>query len=108
MLSMNATSIAPPIPMIALGRPLANVVFSPVWGSTREIVPTAPSVTYSAIIGADGAARGTLQACDQPVAVGPSHGGAALAADGVIIAIRAAANISKYRYRLISSRASPV
>src|SRR2546430_17053969 len=53
MLSMNATSIAPPMlepPMlrIAGGRPLANVVFSPVSGSTREILPAAPSVTYSA------------------------------------------------------------
>ena len=48
VLPMNATSIAPPMPMIAFGRPLANVVISPVCGSTREILPAAPSVTYSA------------------------------------------------------------
>ena len=34
--------------MIDLGRPLANVVTSPVCGSTREMRPAAPSVTYSA------------------------------------------------------------
>src|SRR6266508_4841048 len=45
---MNATSIAPPMPTIDFGRPLANVVMSPVFGSTREIRPAAPSVTYSA------------------------------------------------------------
>ena len=46
---MNATSVVPPRPgMIDPGRPLANVVISPVLGSTREILPTALSVTYSA------------------------------------------------------------
>ena len=45
---MNATSIAPPMPTIEGGRPLANVVTCPVFGSTREILPAAPSVTYSA------------------------------------------------------------
>ena len=42
---MKATSIAPPMPMIDSGRPLANVVTAPVLRSTREIRPTAPSVT---------------------------------------------------------------
>ena len=42
---MNATSVVPPMPMIDAGRPLANVVISPVFGSTREILPTADSVT---------------------------------------------------------------
>ena len=37
--------------MIEGGRPLTNVVFSPVCGSTRETLPTAPSVTYSAPLG---------------------------------------------------------
>src|SRR5881394_4664670 len=88
MLSMNATSIAPPMlepPMlrIAFGRPLANVIFSPVSGSTREILPAAPSVTYSAPSGpmvlpfAPSAKPVTSR-----VSVGSSHGGAALAADG--------------------------
>src|SRR5687767_9322837 len=44
----KAMSVGPPNPMIDWGRPLANVVTSPVSGSTREIRPTAPSVTYSA------------------------------------------------------------
>src|SRR5262245_37059200 len=45
---MNATSIAPPIPTMESGKPLANGVTSPVFGSTREILPAAPSVTYNA------------------------------------------------------------
>jgi hypothetical protein len=94
MLSMNATSIAPPMPMIAVGRPPANVVISPVWGSTREILPSAPSVTYSAPSGPMVLPDAPSRPVTSRVEVGPSHGGAALAADGVIIAIRAAANIS--------------
>jgi hypothetical protein len=43
--SMKATSIAPPIPTMKGGSPLANVVTSPVVGLTREILPTTPSVT---------------------------------------------------------------
>jgi hypothetical protein len=39
VLPMNATSTAPPMPTIDFGRPLANVVMSPVFGSTREILP---------------------------------------------------------------------
>ena len=39
-------------------------------------------------IGADGAARGPLRPVTSRVAVGPPDGGGALAADGVIIAIR--------------------
>jgi hypothetical protein len=42
---MNATSMAPPMPTIDSGRPLAKVVISPVLGSTREILPAALSVT---------------------------------------------------------------
>src|SRR5688572_28428102 len=45
---MNATSIAPPMPTIEGGRPVAYVVTCPLFGSTREILPAAPSVTYSA------------------------------------------------------------
>jgi hypothetical protein len=42
---LKATSVVPPRPMIDFGRPLANVVISPVLGSTREILPAALSVT---------------------------------------------------------------
>src|SRR5206468_7705945 len=80
MLSMNATSIAPPMPMIAGGRPLANVVFSPVCGSTREILPTAPSVTYSAPSGPMVLPMAPCKPVTSRVAVGPPDGGAALAA----------------------------
>src|SRR5205809_2731842 len=81
VLPMNATSIAPPMPMAGFdfGRPLANVVISPVSGSTREILPAAPSVTYSAPSGpmvlpfAPSAKPVTSR-----VAVGPPDGGAAL------------------------------
>jgi hypothetical protein len=99
-LSMKATSIGPPMLkppmlMIAGGRPLANVVFSPVWGSTREILPAAPSVTYNA---PSGPMVLPLAPAAKPVtsrvAVGSSHGCRARAADGVIIAIRVAANNS--------------
>src|SRR5688572_648246 len=45
---MNATSMAPPMPTMNGGRPLANGVTCPVFGSTREILPAAPSVTNSA------------------------------------------------------------
>ncbi len=36
---LKATSIAPPIGATASGRPLANVVTTPVLGSTRETLP---------------------------------------------------------------------
>ena len=72
MLSMNATSIAPPMPMIdVFGRPLANVVFSPVWGSTREILPAAPSVTYSAPSGPMVLPVAPCRPVTSRVAVGP-------------------------------------
>ncbi len=93
-LSMNARSIAPPMPMIAGGRPLANVVFSPVCGSTREILPAAPSVTYSAPSGPMVLPMAPSRPVTSRVAVGPPHGDEALAADDVIIAIAAAVNIS--------------
>src|SRR5437773_4619418 len=99
MLSMNATSIAPPMLeppmlMIAGGRPLANVVLSPVCGSTREILPAAPSVTYSAPSGPMVLPVAPSRPVTSRAAFGPAGGGEALAADGVIIAIRAAANNS--------------
>src|SRR5437773_5444793 len=78
MLSMNATSIAPPMPMIAGGRPLANVVFCPVCGSTRQIWPAAPSVTYSAPSGPMVLPMAPCKPVTSRVAVGPPDGGAAL------------------------------
>src|SRR5438034_10273411 len=96
MLSMNAMAIGPPIPIagIAVGRPLAHVVFSPVCGSTREILPAAPSVTYSAPSGPMVLPMAPSRPVTSRVAVGPTHGDEALAADDVIIAITAAVNIS--------------
>src|SRR5436309_6387983 len=101
MLSMNATSIAPPTdkPMGSLcGRPLANVVFSPVCGSTREVLPATPSVTYSAPSGPTVLPLALSKPVSRPVtssvAVGPGHARRPLAADGVIIATKAAANKS--------------
>jgi hypothetical protein len=103
MLSMNATSIAPPMIappmlMIAGGRPLANVVTSPVSGSTREILPAAPSVTYSAPSGPTVLPLALSKPVSSPVtssvAVGPWHGRRPLAADAVITATRAAAKKS--------------
>src|SRR5438552_168232 len=82
MLSMNATSIAPPTdkPMGSLcGRPLANVVFSPVCGSTREILPATPSVTYSAPSGPTVLPVAPSRPVTSREAVGTWHG-AALAA----------------------------
>src|SRR5438034_6398759 len=94
ILLMNATSIALLMLMTAGGRPLANVVFSPVCGSTREILPAAPSVTYSAPSGPTVLPMAPSRPVTNRVAVGPGHGDEALAADGVIIAITAAVNIS--------------
>ena len=75
---MNATSITPPMPTATscFGKPLANVVTVPVFGSTREILPAMVSVTYKALLEPDGA-------CPMPpctarvisrVAVGPAGG----------------------------------
>src|SRR5262245_56085607 len=81
---MNATSIAPPMPTIEGGRPLANVVTCPVLGSTREILPAAPSVTYSA-------PPGPMALPEAPARPVTSW---AVAHNGVIIAINVAANNS--------------
>ena len=82
---MNATSVVPPMPMIDPGRPLANVVISPVLGSTREILPAALSVTYSAPPGPTVLPEPPSSPVSSWVVVGAGDGGAALAADGVII-----------------------
>ena len=98
VLPMNATSIAPPMPTIDAGRPLANVVMSPVFGSTREILPAAPSVTYSAPPGPTVLPEPPSRPVTSCVGLGAPDGGAALAANGVIIAIRAAANNNSFRW----------
>src|SRR3954447_18975565 len=67
---MKATSIAPPMPTTARGRPPANVVTAPVVGSTRKTRPALPSVTYSPPSGP------TVLPEPQP----PTHPGAANAA----------------------------
>src|SRR5437867_4327908 len=95
---MNATSIAPPMPTIDFGRPLANVVMSPVFGSTREILPAAPSVTFSAPPGPTVLPEPPSRPVSSWVALGSADGGAALAADGVIIPIRATANNNSFRW----------
>src|SRR5206468_12746465 len=99
VLPMNATSIAPPMPMAGFdfGRPLANVVISPVCGSTREILPAAPSVTYSAPPGPMVLPVAPSRPVTSRVALAPPDGGEALAADGMTIAIRAAANNRNFR-----------
>src|SRR5437667_7648325 len=89
---MNATSVVPPMPTIDFGRPLANVVISPVLGSTREILPAADSVTYSAPPGPTVLPEPPSRPVSSWVGLGAGDGGAALAADGVIIATTAAAN----------------
>ncbi len=48
VLPMNATSIAPPMPTIARRQTAGERRDLPVFGSTREILPATPSVTYSA------------------------------------------------------------
>src|SRR4051794_30682592 len=92
VLPMNATSITPPIGAIRFGRPLANVVISPVFGSTREILPAVPSVTYNARPGPTALPEPPSRPVTSRVALGPPDGGAALAATGVIIPIRTATN----------------
>src|SRR5262245_2759439 len=91
---MKATSIAPPIPTagIIFGRPLANVVTSPVCGSTREIRPAAPSVTYRAPPGPMALPEAPCKPVTSRVALGAPDGGEALTADGTIIMTRATAN----------------
>src|SRR5439155_119453 len=80
---MNATSV-PPMPTIDFGRPLANVVITPVLGSTREILPAADSVTYSAPPGPTVLPEPPSRPVSSWVGLGAGDGGAALAADGVI------------------------
>ena len=91
VLPINATSIAPPMPTagIAFGRPLAKVVRSPVCGSTREILPAAPSVTYSAPSGPTVLPEAPCRPVTSKVPAGLTDGGGALSADGMIIATRA-------------------
>src|SRR5437764_10797895 len=99
--SRNATSIAPPMGKIAGGRPLANVVLAPVFGSTRVIRPTAPSATYSAPSGPTVLPLVPSRPEASRVAWGPRDVGGALAADGVIVAIRTAAHNNTFRSDLI-------
>src|SRR5437867_2626321 len=94
---MNATSV-PPMPTIDFGRPLANVVITPVLGSTREILPAADSVTYSAPPGPTVLPEPPSRPVSSWVGLGAGDGGAALAADGVIIPTTAAANSSSFRW----------
>src|SRR5512132_4071981 len=98
---MNATSVVPPMPMIDSGRPLANVVISPVLGSTREILPAALSVTYSAPPGPTVLPEPPSRPVSNWVAAGTADGGAEFAADGVIIMTTAAINSSSFRWDLI-------
>src|SRR3954453_71533 len=85
---MNATSIAPPSGITLPGRQLANVVFVPLFASTRQILPLVGSGRYSAPSGPtvlpEPAARPVTQ---WGVTVGVVAGGAALAATATIIAI---------------------
>src|SRR5215211_1615292 len=84
---LNVTSVVPPKPMIDFGRPLANVVTSPVVGSTREILPAALSVTYSAPPGPTVLPEPPSRPACSSVGFGPAVGGAALAATGAISTI---------------------
>src|SRR5438067_2788842 len=84
--SRNATSTGPPMPRIASGRPLANVVTAPVFGSTRETRPALPSVTYSAASGPTVLPRPPLRPETRRVAVGPRGGGCPPAAGGALAA----------------------
>src|SRR5829696_6648435 len=79
---MNAMSIAPPRPMIDVGRPLAYVVVAPVLGSTRVIRPAAVSVTYSARSGPMVLPEPPCRPVTSRYAVAFPEGGVALAADG--------------------------
>src|SRR5262245_33240333 len=76
VLPMNATSTTPPKgnPTIRFGKPLANVVISPVSGSTREILPAWASVTYSAPPGPRALPEPPCNPVTSSSAVGPSDG----------------------------------
>src|SRR5215203_4080548 len=76
----NSTSMAPPKPISAFGRPLANGVTSPVFGSTRETLPAALSVTYSAPSGPTVLPEPPAKPATNWVGLDPPDGGAAVAA----------------------------
>src|SRR5438067_2284875 len=84
--SRKATSTGPPMPRIAGGSPLANVVTAPVFGSMRETRPALPSVTYSAPSGPTVLPRPPLRPETRRVAVGPRGGGCPPAAGGALAA----------------------
>src|SRR5687768_8777383 len=88
---MNAMSMAPPMPTINGGSPVANVVTSPVVASTRETLPAAPSVTYSAPSGPTVLPDPLARPVTSSVSVGAATGGGPIAANGVVDAISAAA-----------------
>src|SRR5262245_24301842 len=94
---MTATSSAPPMPTTAGGSPSANVVTSPDLGSTREIRPAAPSVTYSAPSGPTVLPEAPSNPVTSRVAVGPPDWGGSLGACGVVNAVRAAADTTSVR-----------
>src|ERR1700692_1352369 len=100
---MNPHSTAPPMPTagIAFGRPLAKVVSSPVCGSTREILPAAPSVTYSAPSGPTVLPVAPCRPVTSRGAGGLTDGDGALSADGVIIATTAISSELPIRNRPI-------
>src|SRR5688572_31882845 len=85
---MNATSIAPPMSKILGGRPLAYVVTCPLFGSTRKILPVAPSVTYSAPPGP--------MLLPEPLAILATN--CAVADNGMIITSSVAANNSRFPF----------
>src|SRR5690348_1629334 len=88
---MNATSMAPPMPTMKGGRPLANVVTCPVFGSTREILPAAPSVTNSAPPGPTVLPDPLARPVTSSVAVGPAASRCPRVPNGVRVARRTAA-----------------
>src|SRR6266480_4994697 len=106
VLPMNATTIAPPRPTIDFGKPLANVVMSPVFGSTRKILPAAVSVTYNAPPGPTVLPEPPSKPVSSWAGLSPPDGGAALPANGVIIAIRAAVKTTSFLWEPIGP--SPV
>src|SRR6185503_16069529 len=80
----------PPMPTMNGGKPLANVVTVPVVGSTRDTLPTAPSVTNSAPPGPIVLPDPLAKPLTRSVAVGAASGTGPFADNGVIAAISAA------------------
>ncbi len=103
VLPMKATSIAPPIGATLVGNPLANVVVSPVLGSTRRMLPVTASVTYSAPPGPTVLPEVPWSPATSSVAWGASHAGCALAPVGSSIVISAAADNSNFRSERIQT-----